>query len=93
MRDLLAIRDVRFSPAHERAGDLLGFVSFRLGHAVVVDGVAVHRSGDGAVRLAFPQRIDRAGGKHAIVRPFDQAARDAITAQVAAVLQDLGVLR
>ena len=66
---------VRFSPgsAHQVSSGLLGFVSFQLGE-VLLDGVAVRRTRDGELTLSFPQRRDRSGRTHDLIRPIDQTA-------------------
>ena len=53
---------------------LLGFLRFRYGD-VLVDGVCVRRTLDGRIVLAWPERRDGAGRRHAVVRPASDAAR------------------
>ena len=71
------VSDVRCVPssAKDAASGLLGFVSFRIGNALSVDGVVVRRTLDNRITLSWPCRVDRAGRKHPILRPLDDAAR------------------
>lgn len=81
---------VRFAPASakELERGLLGYVVLRVG-GLVVDGVTVRRTREGRLALAFPARTDRLGKRHAIVRPWSQAAREDIERQVLARLVEL----
>jgi DNA-binding cell septation regulator SpoVG len=56
---------------------LLGFISVFMGD-VIVDGITVRKTADGRITLSFPERRDRLGRRHPIVRPVDDAARRAI---------------
>ncbi len=56
---------------------LLGFVSIYMGD-VIVDGITVRKTAEGRLTLSFPERRDRLGRRHAIVRPVDNEARLAI---------------
>ena len=79
------ITDVRFtagSPVEHSTG-LLGWVQFRLG-GLIVAGVAVRRTLDGRKTLSFPVRTDAQGRRHSLVRPVNQAARQAIEAHILA---------
>jgi hypothetical protein len=67
---------------------LLGFVRFRYG-SVLVDGVTVRRTLDGRLTLSWPERVDRAGRKHAVVRPADDTARVELEREVLAALAHL----
>ncbi len=71
---------VRGTADDERAG-LLGYLSLLYGD-VIIDGVTVRRTADGRIALSFPERRDRQGRRHAVVRPIDDAARRAIEAAV-----------
>jgi DNA-binding cell septation regulator SpoVG len=67
--------------AEDVVSGLLGFVSVEFGH-LVIDGIVVRRTADGRFVLSFPMRKDRAGRKHAIVRPIDDDARQAMERQI-----------
>ena len=67
---------VRGTAAEESAG-LLGYLSVTYG-SLVLDGIVLRRTAAGRFALSFPARTDRAGRRHAIVRPADDAARCAI---------------
>ncbi len=75
------VSSVRFTPARARDG-LLGFVSFRLEPGLLIDGVALRRSQDGALVFSWPARRDRAGQYHHHVRPMDDAARREVEAHL-----------
>ena len=82
------VTDVRLSsarPEQVRKG-LLCFVSLRYGD-LLVDGVTLRVTEDGRHALSFPVRRDRKGRDHAVVRPVDQDAREAIEAAVFAALR------
>ena len=66
----------RASDGDIRSG-LLGFVSVFFGD-VVVDGITVRKTAEGRLTLSFPERRDRLGRRHPIVRPIDNKARLAI---------------
>ena len=82
------ISHLRYTPAttaDERKG-LLGFVSCHYG-ALVLDGIALRRSADGRLLLAWPGRRDTHGKQHHSVRPVDDAARVALESAVFAELK------
>ena len=81
---MIALSSVTFTPgsvSDSRSG-LLGYIAFRLGDSLQVDGVAVRRTQSGRLTLSFPARRDRQGHDHAYVRPLDDTARKAIETQV-----------
>jgi len=65
---------------------LLGWASFELYGHVRLDGVAVRRTRDGRLTLAFPERRDATGRRHPVVRPLNDEARREIEQQVFAAL-------
>lgn len=75
------ITSVRFTRART-GGGLLGWVSFRLEPGLLVDGVALRRSQDGALVFSWPARRDRAGQYHHHVRPMDDASRREVEEQL-----------
>ena len=78
--------------AEARTG-LIAYLSVTYG-ALVLDGIALRRTAEGRFALSFPERTDRAGRRHAIVRPADAAARQEIERQILAQLgqrAELGV--
>ena len=77
----------RGSDAEVRTG-LLGFVSLFAGD-LIVDGVTVRKTAKGRLVLGFPQRRDRNGRDHAIVRPVDKAARRAIERAILGPLEQM----
>ena len=76
---LLFISDVCFTlmTPETRESGLLGFLAFRY-HDLRLDGIAVRRTADRRLALSFPERTDRAGRRHAIIRPIDDEARQRI---------------
>ena len=79
---------IRFTPAAptDEARGLIGWLSCRYGD-LILDGIAVRRTRAGRLVLSFPVRHDRAGRQHALVRPVDDEARQAMQA---AVIEALG---
>ena len=75
-----SVTDVRFHPAHhgDQAAGLLGWTSFVLDESLLVTSVAVRRTRDGVLTLSFPERTDRAGHRHAILRPLGDERRKQI---------------
>ncbi len=76
---------VRASDDDIRTG-LLGFLSLTYGR-FVFDSVCLRRSAGGKLILSFPAKTDRAGRKHAYIRPEDDDARRVVEAEV---LRQLG---
>lgn len=89
MTSTLRITNVRFTPAPPRIrpSGLLGWATVTLSDGLDLGYIAVRRTLDGRYVLAFPERKDPGGFTHPIVRPLDQAARNAITSQVVAELR------
>jgi DNA-binding cell septation regulator SpoVG len=87
----ITVTDVRFTSASQvdRAHGLLGFITFTLNDALIIDGVGLRRTLLGSLTLSFPTRKDANGKLHAIARPTDDAVRCEMTRQV---LEALGVL-
>ena len=71
---------VRGTPDDERSG-LLGFLSIFYG-GLIVDGITVRRTATGKLALSFPERRDRKGRAHSVVRPVDDESRRRIEAIV-----------
>ena len=76
---------VRGTDAEVRTG-LLGYLSVEYG-AIVLDSIVLRRTAEGRFALSFPARTDRAGRRHAYVRPVDDDARREIER---AILGQLG---
>lgn len=87
----VAVRDVRFAAANAvlRNKGLLGWVICTYGD-LQLDCLQVRRTADGRYAIGFPSRTDANGVLHPIVRPLDQAARDAIEGQVLTELRRRG---
>jgi len=71
---------VRGSADDEREG-LLGYLCVAYG-ALVLDSIVLRRTARGEHALSFPARTDRAGHRHAYVRPADDEARREIEAEI-----------
>lgn len=67
---------VRASDEDQRSG-LLGYLSVTYGD-LVLDSIVLRRTADGRYALSFPARTDRAGRRHAFIRPADDAVRQEI---------------
>ena len=78
--DVRVISFVRGSDADQRDG-LVGYLRVAYG-SIEVDGITLRFTEDGRYALSFPARTDRSGKKHAIVRPVDAAAREAIETEL-----------
>ena len=84
---------VRGSVGDQRSG-LLGWISVFVGD-LIVDNITLRRMATGRLGLSFPQRRDKSGREHAIVRPLDNEARLRIEREVLGQLgqrEDLGVV-
>ncbi len=77
------IRYVRFTPSSDADAErgLLAYVRFDFG-PFIFDGVTLRRHGDGRLGLSWPERTDRQGRRHPLIRPVDDAARLEIEEQV-----------
>jgi hypothetical protein len=71
---------VKASNADIRSG-LLGFISIEFG-LLVLDGICLRRTSDNRFALSYPARTDRAGRRHAYIKPVDNAARIEIERQI-----------
>ena len=71
--DIRVLTWVKASAADVRTG-LLGFLTIEYGD-LVLDSIVLRRTTDGRLVLSFPAKTDRAGRRHAYVRPVDDAAR------------------
>ncbi|MGB3968367.1 MAG: hypothetical protein WBO45_16650 [Planctomycetota bacterium] len=71
---------MRASDADIKTG-LLGFISVEHG-PWIFDGICLRRTSDGRFVLSFPARTDRAGRKHAFVRPADDETRKSIERKI-----------
>lgn len=70
------------APAELQNQGLLGWVSIAINASLQLDGIALRRTRAGGLVLAFPERRDRAGRRHSLVRPLDDRVRRAIEVQV-----------
>lgn len=71
---------VRAHSDEERSG-LLGYLSVFYG-ALILDGIVLRRTAAGHFALSFPARTDRAGRRHAYIRPIDDDARKQIEREI-----------
>ena len=78
---------LRFNPAPTRLTrrGMRGWLTLRIDR-LVVDGVSLRESPNGALALSFPERRDSANRRHAVVRPQDDGTRRAIEEQVFSAL-------
>lgn len=86
----LSISAVRLTAgsARDEASGLLGFVSLVVNDILVLDGLALRRTRTGRHALSYPERVDRRGDTHPLIRPRDDAARRQIEELV---LKALGI--
>jgi len=91
MGESIKVMIVTFTSAavHELARGLVGWVSIQIG-LLLVDGIAVRRSQNGRLYLAFPSPTDRRGRRREVVRPLDTHARRVIEAAVLNALEAQG---
>jgi DNA-binding cell septation regulator SpoVG len=61
---------------------LIGYITLAFNDALMVDGITLRRTRDGAYRLSFPERTDGRGRRHPIVRPLTAEDRASIEGQV-----------
>jgi DNA-binding cell septation regulator SpoVG len=81
---ITAVRFTASSDAEAQRG-LLAYVKLEFG-PFIFDGITLRRHADGRLGLTYPERTDRAGRRHPLVRPVDDAARREIEE---AVLREL----
>jgi DNA-binding cell septation regulator SpoVG len=65
----------------DNATGLLGWVSCIYGD-LHLDGITLRRTASGVLTISFPERRDRAGRSHPVVRPIDARARTAIETEI-----------
>ena len=89
----VAVTDIRFAAASAplKSKGLLGWVCAQYGE-LQLDGLRVLRTEDRRYTLGFPSHVDGVGIERPYYRPLDQAARDAIEAQVLGELRRRGKL-
>jgi len=85
----LRVSNIRFvpAPARLRSTGLHGWATLTIDDAIDIGYIAVRRTIDRRLVLAFPERREPGGYSRSIVRPLDQAARDVITERVIAELR------
>jgi DNA-binding cell septation regulator SpoVG len=76
----ISIRRWTAGTADDVRSGLLAFVQVQYG-AVIID-VTARRTADGRLVLSYPERRDRMGRRHSLVRPIDDAARREIESAV-----------
>lgn len=78
---------VRFIPASDADAErgFLAYVKIDYG-SLVLDGITLRRRADGRLGLSWPERTDRAGRRHPLVRPVDDEARVVLEREVLAEL-------
>ncbi len=83
-RSDIRIAGVKLTASSSREGErgLLGWVSFELNQILRIDGVVLRRTSRGSLSLSFPERRDRRGQCHQIVRPLSNRTRMEIEDQV-----------
>ena len=88
MEPELQLDEIRLAPASaaDAASGLLGYVSCTLNGSLRLDGLALRRTLSGATAISYPARVDRAGRRHAYLRPLTDAVRKSLDAQVFAAL-------
>lgn len=88
--DRIRIDEVQLTAANaaDRLHGLVGYLQFRINGALLVDGVTLRRTADGRCILSYPERRDRQGRGHALLRPTSDAVRAHIAGQV---LRALGI--
>ncbi len=72
---------VRASEAEASKG-LIGWLTVAINNALLIDGITLRRTKRGALTLSYPERRDRLGERHSVVRPLNDEARRSIETQV-----------
>lgn len=67
---------------------LLAWLTVAVNDQLMLDGLTLRRTRAGGLRLGYPERTDRRGGRHPIIRPLDDESRRAFEA---AVFEQLGL--
>lgn len=94
MHSPIIVTRVRYKPAREidRQVGLLGFVACQIDDTFELDGVTLRRKQDGELCLSFPERSDRAGRRHPVLRPLHAETWRLLEDQVFDALRARGVL-
>lgn len=88
-----SIRDVCFrrAPDDLHADGLLGWVSATI-DTLRIDGFVLRRTAAGELQLFYPERMERGGRRHSIVRPVDERTQADIERTVIGQLRRRGVV-
>ena len=86
MAETFVVSHVEYTSASsmEQRTGLLGFVQFRLGKGLEIDGVTLRRTRAGKITLSYPRRGSNKA--HFAVRPRDEETRQHIEHQVLSAL-------
>jgi hypothetical protein len=84
----LRVSEIRFAVASraDMATGLLGWVSCTLNGLLRIDGLSLRRTLAGTFTISFPTRTDRAGARHAYIRPLSNDARRDLEGQILTAL-------
>jgi DNA-binding cell septation regulator SpoVG len=88
MRSPLIVTKAKLTPAStaDREIGLLAYVQVVLNDSIGVDGITLRRTLEGETILSWPEKRDRSGAVHRLVRPMDSRARAELEAQIFAKL-------
>jgi DNA-binding cell septation regulator SpoVG len=88
----VSLCDIRLRRVSHSESGLLGWVSFEVAGLFSLHGIALRRTLDGRLALAFPRRTQRSGKRYFFSRPLDDESRMEIEAQVFAALRSQGAI-
>jgi len=86
MGNPLEISEVRIRLMDGSPSGLVAMASCVVGGALVLNNIAIRRSGDGRLRLSYPARFSRTGAKHYFFNPISRAAQAALDEAILARL-------
>ena len=86
MGNPLEISEVRIRLLDGAPGGLVAMASCVVDGALVLNNIAIRRSGDGRLRLSYPARFSRTGTKHYFFNPINRTAKAAIDEAILARL-------
>jgi hypothetical protein len=79
---------IRFSPASltEQARGLLAYLTLVV-NGLRIDGLTLRRTARGHLNISYPERVDAAGRRHALIWPLAPEVRAAIEERVFAACE------
>lgn len=90
MNEAMSISEVKIRLADEPTGGLIGWACCLLNENLLLDSIAIRRSLEGEIVLAFPRSKSKRGLEYPYYRPVTRAAYEQIRETIVSRLALLG---